>query len=247
MRKPRHSSSKNKNVVPCTIACNSNGAFCTPDSCREDTPVQAIYRGEQYENLTLDFIKSLKLTGDIIHAGAYFGDSLPCLGDSILPKNKIWAFEPNPESFRCAQITILLNRLDEKIELFNHGLGDTDEVVNLQINSSDNQKKLGGTTRIVSNQNIGTTEISIKKLDDVIPHNRQVSLIHLDVEGYEEKVLKGASDLIEKYKPLVILEVSKNIEDTLAMMNKLGYEMIQSLEMRDWGQGIRNAVFKAIG
>ena len=120
-------------------------------------------------------------------------------------------------------------------------------MVNLQINSSDNQKKLGGTTRIVSNQNIGTTEISIKKLDDVIPHNRQVSLIHLDVEGYEEKVLKGASDLIEKYKPLVILEVSKNIEDTLAMMNKLGYEMIQSLEMRDWGQGIRNAVFKAIG
>jgi len=107
---PIYIKSQNNNSLECTIAYNKYGAFCTPNSCKIDEPVQTTYRGEQYEEKTLEYIKALNLSGDIIHAGAYFGDTIPGLSDTLSKDSKLWAFEPKLESFRCAEITILLKQ-----------------------------------------------------------------------------------------------------------------------------------------
>jgi hypothetical protein len=43
-------------------------------------------------------------------------------------------------------------------------------------------------------------------LDDVLPPDRHVSLVHLDVEGYEKEALAGARAILDRCRPLLVLE-----------------------------------------
>lgn len=231
----------NPNSLECTIAYNTYGAFCTPNSCKTDEPVQTTYRGEQYESKTIEYIKSLSITGDIIHAGAYFGDTIPALSNTLSEGGILWAFEPKTESFRCAQITILLNKLNN-VKLHNFGIGKSNETLNLLITNQGNH--LGGTSRVVSNKTTDTQKISVQKLDDVIPKERPVSVIHIDVEGYEEAALSGAREILHNHKPLIITEVTDGV--TIPLMKKIGYKFVCGLEKKQWKNDFRNAVFKHV-
>ena len=83
-----------------------------PTACRSpsiDRPVpQAILDGRIWEKDTVDLIVRHVGKGDVVHAGTYFGDFLPALAASVASGAKVWAFDPNLESFRCSQITLLL-------------------------------------------------------------------------------------------------------------------------------------------
>lgn len=240
---PHMTEVKNRHSLQCTIARNSYGTFCTPDSCKYDEPVQSVYRGEQYEADTIEYIRRLELPGDIVHAGAYFGDTLPALATCIEAGAHIWAFEPNIESYRCAKITLLLNDLN-MVTLQNIGLGNKNETAFLQTYSSTDSKivTLGGASCILDAPTDNTQEVQIKKLDDILPMDRCISLLHLDVEGFESDVLAGAREVIKKWKPIIIVEV--NNDEIYSTMEKIGYVFEVGLEPRKWRDGYRNAVFK---
>jgi hypothetical protein len=53
-----------------------------------------------------------------------------------------------------------------------------------------------------------------------------ISIIHLDLEGFEEYALRGARKTIERYRPLLILEtVPKNLD---------GYRVERQLEEQSY-------------
>src|SRR5690606_14967797 len=49
--------------------------------------------------------------------------------------------------------------------------------------------------------------VEIVAVDEVIPPDRPVSIIQLDVEGYEQPALQGAMRTIRKWRPVIVLEV----------------------------------------
>jgi hypothetical protein len=51
-----------------------------------------------------------------------------------------------------------------------------------------------------------TEEIHVLSLDSAIPPDRPVSVLHLDVEGYEQNALTGGMQTIARWKPVLILE-----------------------------------------
>lgn len=55
--------------------------------------------------------------------------------------------------------------------------------------------------------------VVIKRLDNLVLANTPVSLIKIDVEGGELGVLKGATELLKRDKPLVIFEHGKGASD----------------------------------
>ncbi|MCB9809987.1 FkbM family methyltransferase [Candidatus Nomurabacteria bacterium] len=75
-----------------------------------------------------------------------------------------------------------------------------------------------------------------------MPSDRTISIIHIDVEGFEEKALLGASKIISRDKPLIISEVREGM--TNKIMDKFGYKFHLGLEEKTWVEGYRNAVFK---
>jgi len=193
-------------VMNVNVAYNKYGAYCMPISSQHRTLNQKILKGEVYEPDTIQFMKENVKEGDIVHAGTFFGDFLPVISRSISEKGKIWAFEPNPESYRCAQITILLNDI-QNVSLLNAGLGDSPSRVNLTTKDK-NGTSLGGSTNLVvqDNEVEKTEQIDILTIDGSVPKNRNISILQLDIEGFEQKALMGALETIKRCKPILILE-----------------------------------------
>jgi FkbM family methyltransferase len=145
-------------------------------------------------------------TGDIIHAGTYFGDFLPALSRALDRDAIIWAFEPNTENFHCATKTIELNGL-ENVRLMNAALGATAETMPLMIRKPDGSAA-GGASRLVRHQRhrAAYEEVKLVPGDAVVPRDRKISILQLDVEGFELDALAGLVDTIRRCMPIMILE-----------------------------------------
>lgn len=186
------------------IAYNKYGAYCMPVSSEHRTLNQRILKGEVFEPETLKYIAENVKQGDIIHAGTFFGDFIPAFSQSVSKKAKVWAFEPNPESFRCAQITMMLNDV-QNVSLVNAGLGDKVSRINLTTKDKKGVS-LGGASTITGLKKGSEIMIDVQTIDSFIPDDRDISIVQLDVEGFEKQVLMGALKTIKRCRPILILE-----------------------------------------
>lgn len=200
----------NSKTLNAVIAYNKYGAYCVPVSTQHGVLTQKILQGKVYEPNTIEFMRSHVKSGDIIHSGACFGDFFPALSTALHQDAKIWSFEPSTEGFRCAEITLKLNDI-KNINLFPRGLGEKSS--SEYLNTKNKQgKSLGGASSIVSKSQKGEFEqIEIVAIDDVIPSERNISILQLDIEGFEEQALKGAVKTIERCRPILILEDNNDI------------------------------------
>lgn len=120
----------------------------------------------------------------------------------------MWAFEPNRENYRCARITLELNAIGN-VELLNAGLGAREAVLSMRTRDSDGSA-LGGASYILAGSETGEPgcqQVRIVTVDDVVPQDREVSIIQLDVEGHEQEALSGALATIRRCGPAIVLEV----------------------------------------
>jgi len=188
--------------------------------------------------------------GDIIHAGAYFGDFLPALSRSCAPGAKIWAFEPNEEHYRCALITTYINRL-RNVELTNAGLGER-HGSQLIVTTDASGRALGGSSRILprdiavssgamepgqvvivegADVSSGAKElVQVVAVDEMVPPDRKVSLIQLDVESSEQEALAGAMKTIHRCLPIIIVETVPKENWLSENILRLGYRMTQEVD-----------------
>lgn len=220
------------NLFDAFIAYNEYGGYCIPADCINRVVVKRLLNGKAYERNTIEFMKKNCRDGDIVHAGTFFGDFLPGLSKGLSEGAILWAFEPGYTNFRCAQMTIILNDL-QNICLNNFGLGEekTSEALRIQ---RPNGEHMGGGSEIVRDDPWGGTmiHIDIKSLDSCIPEDRDISIIQLDIEGYEEYALKGALSTINRCRPILILEdETDSTEDEWFEDNikSLGYSQIDEI------------------
>jgi FkbM family methyltransferase len=176
------------------------------------------------EQNTIDFIVEHVQDGDVIHAGTCFGDFLPAL--SRAGSGKIWAFEPNPENYRCAMITILINDL-QNVNLMNAGLGETRRIAKI-VTCHEDGTSLGELSHIQRHsdpEGLRAVTVQIVELDDVIAEDRKITIIHLDVEGYEQQALTGGLATIRRCRPFLILETLPSQQWYAENLKPLGYHV----------------------
>ena len=181
--------------APYVIAANAHGTYCLPRKALHRPACQAILRGRVWEADTIRFLVE-EANGDIVHAGTFFGDFLPALSRAY---ERVWAFEPNPDSFKCAEITVRLNDLPN-VGLRNSGLGRAEGVASMT--TERDGIYLGGGSFIVDRPG----GIRMEAIDAIVPSDRHVGVIHLDVEGYEGAALEGARETIGRCRPILVLE-----------------------------------------
>ena len=61
---------------------------------------------------------------------------------------------------------------------------------------------------------------------------KRIDLIKIDVEGFEMKVLYGATDCVERFRPVLFLELC---DANLREQGSSAVELLQWLEARDYG------------
>jgi FkbM family methyltransferase len=184
-----------------------------------------------WEADTLDLVRGVESGADIVHAGTYFGDFIPALARSRTDGAVVWAFEPGAENFRCSEITVELNEL-ENVVLTHAGLGASDGDA-LLATSDRAGLALGGASRLITDRARArwhaNEEVRLVTVDGIVGADRPVAAIQLDVEGHEQEALTGAMRTIERCRPLIVLETLPD-EDWLARnLAPLGYEVGESV------------------
>lgn len=166
----------------------------------------------------LPFVMKHIKTGDlVIDVGAYVGDHTLAYSDRVGHNGRVIAFEPNNEAFEC--LVYNLGRRNN-CELRNEAVGSGGKVV--LIKCPDN---IGMT--YVQNSKNGFEAVAIDSLN-----LNRCDFIKIDCEGFEMEVLKSAIDIIERFKPKLLIEVntyalSRNgitREDIFNFLDSYGYK-----------------------
>ncbi|MCP1715126.1 FkbM family methyltransferase [Methanocalculus alkaliphilus] len=141
----------------------------------------------------------------IFDIGANIGCTAILFGE--LSEN-VYAFEPSQTTFRFLEQNIIQSG-HSNIILHNIGLGSESGESTLTFAPSN---RSGG---FVSNQTQASTghiveKIVIKTLDEVVNslQLQQIDFIKIDVEGFEEHVLRGGKQTLSNFMPLVVLELN---------------------------------------
>lgn len=229
-KRPKFAKSPNPSpaILEGLVAYNRYGGYFVPQSSIKRPAVQRILRGGVHEIHTVDFMRENCGEGDIIHAGTYYGDFLPGLASALTKGAILWAFEPNLENYRCAQITTLINQLNN-VKLMNAGLGAQASASKMLVETEDGKSMGGGSTILKENRRGKTIDVQLVRIDDVVSSDRQVAIIQLDVEGYEKEALCGALETISRCKPILILEDNEKIIDSIWFNDNFlskGYEVV---------------------
>lgn len=117
------------------------------------------------------------------------------------------AVEPAAGSFAVLARNIVLNGLQDKITAINKGAGAQPANAQLQIRDPHNW----GMNRLNLDDD---GDIPVVTLDS-ISRNRPVALIKIDVEGMELDVLRGASQILTRDRPLLYIEANEDTQRQL--------------------------------
>jgi FkbM family methyltransferase len=218
-----------KSILQCCISYNEYGGYCVPLSSHHRPATQKILSGEVWEPETINYIIENCGSGDIIHAGTYFGDFIPALSRACASDAKLWAFEPNRENYRCAVMTTLINDLGN-VKITNAGLGSKKGSTPMIV-ADNNGRALGGASHLTAEDANNNKEqqfetADIVTIDGSVPANRRISILQLDVEGYEQQALSGAIKMIGRCKPILILETLPPENWLSEHILKTGYQIV---------------------
>jgi len=137
----------------------------------------------------------------------------------------VYAFEPLLQTFNLINKNIVLNGV-ENVTTINCALGNKNKAINkmlypsrdvnygcMRINKDD--------TLYLEKINVNCNMIRLDNLDVFEP----IGLIKIDVEGCEKEVISGALEIINKYRPVIVIENWSN--DVYKQLEDLDYECIQ--------------------
>jgi FkbM family methyltransferase len=139
-----------------------------------------------------------------VDVGAYIGVYSIAAAKRVGKTGKVFAFEPDPNNFLNLNKQICLNDVVDQIEIIPNIVGESNEIVEFYSGSNLQSSVL---RREV--QNTEADLIQCVSLDQFFP-TQSIHTLKIDVEGYEEPVLRGARELLTdpKRRPeFIYLEV----------------------------------------
>lgn len=205
----------------------------------------------------LQDFETCKLISDLIINDTEFVDiganiGLTTLGVQKLLKNssknikKYHCFEPNNKIFSMLNYN---TSKYEKINIYNFGISDKICLCNMKFSEYNNgctyiYKVYGDSTDYsydcqkdwIHNFNKeNNIFVPLFDLDYIIDIFENVSIIKIDVEGFEYQVLKGAEKFLKKFKPIIVIEIFNcNFIKCKQLLEEYGYKKITHLYNEDY-------------
>ena len=167
----------------------------------------------------------------VVTGGAYIGDTP--LFYSYYGAN-VFAFEPDPNSFKKAEENILLNpNLQPNIELMNYAIGEDGEV-KFPVNSNS------GISSIYETSNKKTVTVKSVSVSTILTefNIKQPYLLDLDIKGSEfTTILDNSISKFEKirieYSPYLLNTANNTLELLVRKLNAYGFNKIRVYKHND--------------
>lgn len=165
--------------------------------------------GRWEPNVTSWLLKNYNCSSTFLDIGANFGYFSILLGSvaNFNAGGKIYAIEPNPYMADLIEKSVSINGFGDRVKVLKIAVGDVRRKLPLY-ESSD--KHFGSTTlRDAHNSTFTKNAISVEvdTLDSIVEREniRNIGLIKMDIEGFEEKAFRGMQNLIANNKSIKII------------------------------------------
>ena len=160
------------------------------------------YHESLFRSISSFMIKTGIVKNNIIDLGAWIGDNSAPWAKII--DGIVYAIDPSENNCNFIKEIAKINNLDN-IKVIQTAISDKDEII------STNDDMVHAT---FSQNDSGRNKIFSTSLDNLMNKGdiKDIDYIHLDVEGMEYMVIKGAKELIDKYRPIIAYEIHLNLD-----------------------------------
>ena len=179
---------------------------------------QKFLRGTYEPYMQAAFRKYVLPGNTVFDIGAHAGFHSVFCGLLVGTTGRVFAFEPHPISRVSLEGQIRLNRT-LRVEVVPYALSDTVGLANFDATQ-------GSQSRIIRT---GESKVEMRTLDSLVSSVLPIpDVIKIDVEGEEEKVLRGSLKTLSKFRPIVLCDY--NDDKTLSSLSRtllpLDYEIL---------------------
>ena len=173
--------------------------------------------------------------------GANVGDVSLFLARLAGPRGKVIAFEPVPVMYQALRATVQRDaHLKAPIITYPYGLAESEKQADINVPKGlfgmGSMAPRENWSRVQDTHQIDSYECRFIPLDSLILQKKQVppDFIKIDVEGAELYVLRGATELLKRYRPLMLIEVFSPWErafdygpwEVFTFLMEYGYEFL---------------------
>jgi len=139
---------------------------------------------------------------------------------------RVVAIEPNPHNVTILQKNVVLNAL-QNVVLRQAAVGDSQGTIDLLEDSTE-----GGVSYEHGTDNQATIVSELVSLDQIAHEYGFPQLLKIDVEGFEDRALKGATQILQR-RPKIAIEVhtewvsryGSSVAEVIALLNLKDYRV----------------------
>jgi FkbM family methyltransferase len=180
---------------------------------------QALMRYGEYGEIEAQFLLQLvSRPAVIVEVGANIGSHTVALAKRAAAVGaEVVAFEPQPFVFQNLCANLALNGI-QNVRAWPWACGARQETLFFPSQNYLQQGNFGGVSMQTSAAS-GLVSVPCVRLDDVIGEN-DVSLLKIDVEGFELAALQGAVGILQRCRPMLYVE-NDRVEQSRALIEWL--------------------------
>lgn len=163
----------------------------------------------EYDRLTKSIMKRcIQEQSNCIDVGCHKGEILDVIL-TLAPKGQHAAFEPIPVLFEQLQ-----EKYKGKATIYPYALSDVSGTSTFQfVRNAPAYSGIHKRKYNTASPDIEQISVELKTLDSLIPKDKHIDFIKIDVEGGEFGVMKGSKQLLKKCRPFVIFESGLGASD----------------------------------
>jgi len=180
----------------------------------DKSPALAEYEHKQRKTI----LKNIPVKNTFVDVGANVGVWSITLAQHF---DTVYSYEPSVRNRECLEKNVEGKTIIKNVALSNFNGESTfhDEIKNC------------GNSKLWNEGDVpGLYNVPVRKLDEENIEN--ISLIKMDVQGYEWQVIQGAQNVIEQQQPWIAFEVSADVDVICKFLEDRNYDMIDNKSKR---------------
>lgn len=183
-------------------------------------------------------MRYLNRNKDFIDIGANIGFYTVLFAQEI--NKRILAVEPTQNALRRLRQNIKLNNVESKVEIFEGVISDHNGTLKVKsVIGKEEYSTIGDPLHeSIGQQQILEEDVVCITLDDIVEkYKLNPGFIKIDVEGAEMLVFLGATQVLSKFRPVIIAEISDKLlrkngysaRELIALIRAANYQIIDPI------------------
>ena len=159
-----------------------------------------LHRGYCDPELMETLYRYLRPGSVMFDCGAHIGEFTVAAAAAMGPDCEVHSFEPDPRNFQILQDNVARNGLN-RVVLNPCAVGETAGEARFHLGKDPTASSIG-----LESQTVEVVSVPVVNLSEYAREHRlqRVDVLKIDVEGAELSAVKGASELLNNYKPRFI-------------------------------------------